>query len=80
MRKYRFSEQVKQEIVQGLKQGGIEQFTDELLKRNADRTFEERIAIAFGAIQMAYGLEVIMGDEFDTLIDIYVKYKQRRQL
>ncbi len=53
---------------------------NELLKRNADRTFEERIAIAFGAIQMAYGLEVITGDEFDVLIDIYVKYKQRRQL
>ncbi len=53
---------------------------NELLKRNTDRTFEERIAMAFGAIHMAYALEVITGDEFDVLIDIYVKYKQRRQL
>ena len=53
---------------------------NELIKRNTDRTFEERIAMAFGAIHMAYALEVITGDEFDTLIDIYVKYKQRRQL
>lgn len=53
---------------------------NELIKRNTDRTFEERISMAFGAIHMAYALEVITGDEFDTLIDIYVKYKQRRQL
>ena len=53
---------------------------NELLKRNTDRPFEERIAMAFGAIHMAYALEVITGDEFDALIDMYVKYKQRRQL
>lgn len=53
---------------------------NELIKRNTDRAFEERIAMAFGAIHMAYALEVITGEEFDALIDIYVKYKQRRQL
>ena len=53
---------------------------NDLVRRNTDRPFEERIAMAFGAIHMAYALEVITGDEFDTLIDIYVKYKQRRQL
>lgn len=36
MRKYRFSEQVKQRIAQELKQGGIEQFTDEVLKHLPD--------------------------------------------
>ena len=46
-----------------------------LVDSNKDRQCEERIAIAFGAIQALYALEYIDSKAFDDLIDHYVKFK-----
>lgn len=55
MRKYRFSEQVKQRIAQELKQGGIEQFTDEVLKHLPDieqRHTEAQASTRFSVVKI----------------------------
>lgn len=46
-----------------------------LVNENKDRQCEERIAIAFGAIQTLYVLEYIDSKAFDALINRYVKFK-----
>ena len=51
-----------------------------LVRRNMDRQSEERIAMYFGAIQMAYAAELIDGQQFDFLIDIYVKCRRKKQI
>lgn len=51
-----------------------------LVRRNMDRQSEERIAMCFGAIQMAYAAELIDGQQFDFLIDIYVKCRRKKQI
>ncbi len=55
MRKYRFSEQVKQRIAHELKQGGIEQFTDEVLKHLPDieqRHTEAQASTRFSVVKI----------------------------
>lgn len=51
-----------------------------LVRNNQERQSEERIAMCFGAIQMAYAAELIDSQQFDFLIDIYVKCRRKKQI